>query len=283
MSSPVGVGRIKLSDGATLKLKTLIVDVRESGFSPFGGVSFDVKAVGGVATEDVPDDVKRLVAGRPLAPSEPPREGWEVLDIVEQQPAEATEVARSSTGDFLVKVVAEAVMASRNTMYRARADGPLYWVSWVYKVSWRPARKAQGDPSTSQLASSPLNVGSRDVSVATAPQEGVTCREAGSPPAKEDYIRLEHPGTTTRAVLTKGVGIMMVGSGGEAEALIRVDKAVRWNEVIAEAVDLEEKVEEWVKTALSIEAEPPSGGVGERETWDWMDGEYARRKLGLPP
>jgi len=76
---------------------------------------------------------------------------------------------------------------------------------------------------------------------------------------------------------------MMVGSGGEAEALIRVDKAVKWNEVIAEAVDLEEKVEEWVRTALSIEAEPPSGGVGERETRDWMDEECARRKLGLPP
>jgi len=42
-SSPVGVGWIKLSDGAVLKLKILIVDVRESGFSPFGGVNFDVK------------------------------------------------------------------------------------------------------------------------------------------------------------------------------------------------------------------------------------------------
>jgi len=31
-SNPVGVGRIKLSDGAVLKLKILIVDVRESGF-----------------------------------------------------------------------------------------------------------------------------------------------------------------------------------------------------------------------------------------------------------
>jgi hypothetical protein len=45
--SPVGVGRIKLSDGAVLKLKILIVDVRESGFSPFGGVNFDVKVIGG--------------------------------------------------------------------------------------------------------------------------------------------------------------------------------------------------------------------------------------------
>ena len=81
--SPVGVGRIRLSDGAVLKLKILIVDVRESGFSPFGGVNFDVKAVGGVAVESVPEDVKKLVANKPLAPSEPPRDGWEMLDIIE--------------------------------------------------------------------------------------------------------------------------------------------------------------------------------------------------------
>ena len=63
--------------------------------------------------------------------------------------------------------------------------------------------------------------------------------------------------------------------------LAPVSTIICW--IIAGAVDLEEKVEEWVKTVLSIEAEPPSGGVGERETWDWMDEEYARRKLGLPP
>ena len=51
MGSSVGVGRVRLSDGAVLKLKILIVDVKEAGFSPFGGVSFDVKVVGGVAVE----------------------------------------------------------------------------------------------------------------------------------------------------------------------------------------------------------------------------------------
>jgi hypothetical protein len=43
MSAPVRVGRIKLSDGATLKLEILIVDVRESGFSPFEGFCRCVK------------------------------------------------------------------------------------------------------------------------------------------------------------------------------------------------------------------------------------------------
>jgi hypothetical protein len=116
--SPVGVGRIRLSDGAVLKLRILIVDVRESGFSPFGGVNFDVKVVGGVAVESLPEDIKKLVLDKPLAPPEPPKDGWELLDIVEQKPAETWDVVKSSKGEFIVKVVAEAVMSARNTMFK---------------------------------------------------------------------------------------------------------------------------------------------------------------------
>jgi hypothetical protein len=141
-SNPTGVGRIKLSDGAVLKLKILIVDVRESGFSPFGGVNFDVKVVGGVAVESVPEEVRKLVTDKPLIPPEPPKEGWEIVDIVEQKPAEAWEVVQSSRGEFAVRVVAEGVMASRNTLYRSPLNEPVYWVSWVYKVSWRPSSTA---------------------------------------------------------------------------------------------------------------------------------------------
>jgi len=140
VSRPVGIGRIKLSDGAVLKLKILVVDVRESGFSPFGGVNFDTKVIGGVAVESVPEEVKRLATDKPLAPPEPPKDGWELLDIVEQQPAEAWEVVESSRGEFVVRVVAEAVMASRNTLYRSPFNEPVYWVSWIYKVSWKPKK-----------------------------------------------------------------------------------------------------------------------------------------------
>ncbi len=76
-------GRIKLSDGTIIKLVVFIIDVKEVGFSPFGGVSFDVKIVGGVSTESVPEDVKKLVIDKPLFPPEPPREGWGLLDIIE--------------------------------------------------------------------------------------------------------------------------------------------------------------------------------------------------------
>jgi hypothetical protein len=48
---------------------------------------------------------------------------------------------------------------------------------------------------------------------------------------------------------------------------------------MSEGRDLERRIEEWAKTALSIEAEPSP----EESEWDWMDEEYARGKLGLPP
>jgi hypothetical protein len=137
-SSLAGVERVRLSDGAVLNLKIMVVDVKESGFSPFGGVNFDVKAVGGIAVESVPEDVKKLVADKPLFPPEPPKEGWELLDILEQRLAEAVEIVKSSRGEFEVKVVAEAVMVARNTMYKSIHGEPVYWVSWVYKVSWKP-------------------------------------------------------------------------------------------------------------------------------------------------
>jgi len=35
------VGLIRLADGSELKLRILVVDVREAGFSPFGGVGFE--------------------------------------------------------------------------------------------------------------------------------------------------------------------------------------------------------------------------------------------------
>jgi len=53
------------------------------------------------------------------------------LDVVEQQPAEALQVAGTSKGDFVVRVVAEAVMAVRNVLYKTPFNEPLYSLSWV--------------------------------------------------------------------------------------------------------------------------------------------------------
>jgi hypothetical protein len=137
MSSAMGIGRIRLSDGSVLNLKICVIDVKEIGYSPFGGVNFDVKTIGGVAVENITEELKRLVVNRPLMPAELPPEGWETLEIVEQQPAVVEVEVQSSRGVFVVKVVAEAVMAARNLQYRNTYNEPIYWISWVYKTSWR--------------------------------------------------------------------------------------------------------------------------------------------------
>ncbi|MDT7868100.1 MAG: hypothetical protein RQ853_06795 [Acidianus sp.] len=139
---PIGVGIIKLSDGSILQLKVFIIDVKEAGFSPFGGVYFDVRIIAGVTTESVPESLKELVKDKPVFTPWPelPMEGWEFVDIVEQKPAEALTTVKSSKGLFEVKVVAEATMVAKNTLYRSLANEPLYWVYWIYKPSWRPIK-----------------------------------------------------------------------------------------------------------------------------------------------
>jgi hypothetical protein len=143
MSEASGLGFITVSDGTILKLKVSIVDIREieGKFSPFGGVFFDVNAVGGVSAYNVPEELKKAVADKRLAPSEPPQDGWEILEIKEQKPAIVEEVVDSSKGRFMVRVVGEAVMVARNMNYKTLHNEPVYWVSWVYKISWRPVEK----------------------------------------------------------------------------------------------------------------------------------------------
>ena len=123
---PVGVGNIKPSDGAHLRLKILIVDVKEIGFSPFGGVCVESSQTASESSSKISHSCLELAG-----------DGWELLDIVEQKPAEALEVVQSSRGEFEVRVVAEAVMVARNTHYRSPTNEPVYW---IYRVSWKPRK-----------------------------------------------------------------------------------------------------------------------------------------------
>lgn len=141
MTNEVGTGSVKLVDGTVLELKILIVDVKEIGFSPFGGINFDPKIIGGISVSSVPEHLKKDVANKPLTPPEPPKDGWEIIDITEQKPAMAQVVVESSKGKYLIKTVAEAVMASRNMNYKSTRDEPVYWLSWVYKISWKPYKE----------------------------------------------------------------------------------------------------------------------------------------------
>ena len=133
-------GIIKLSDGAVLALKIAIVDARETGFSPFGGVHIAVKAIGGISSKSVLPELKEMVKDKPLVPPELPKDGWELIDIEEQEEAYEKAQINTSRGKFLVEVRAEATMAARNMEYRNEFSEPIYVLSWVYKISWKPVR-----------------------------------------------------------------------------------------------------------------------------------------------
>ena len=138
-------GTIKLADGAVLKLRIAVVHAREVGFSPFAGVNIDVKAIGGIATLKVPEELKEKVKDKPLMPPAPelPKDGWEIVDIEEQEPAVEEVVIDTSKGKFLVRVIAETTMAARNLNYKTTLGEPIYWVSWVWKISWKPIREGK--------------------------------------------------------------------------------------------------------------------------------------------
>lgn len=135
-------GLIKLADGSILKLRTLILSVKEAGFSPFSGVNLIVKPIAGVSTEYVPEELRKSVKNRPVMPSTLPQEGWEIVEIRGYESAVDEQEYDTSRGRFRVRVEAEPVMVARNTMFRAGEDldEPVYWVSWVYKISWSPIR-----------------------------------------------------------------------------------------------------------------------------------------------
>ncbi|WP_202962749.1 hypothetical protein [Geoglobus acetivorans] len=137
-------GIIKLSDRSILKLSIMIIDAKEVGFSPFGGVNIAVKPIGGVAPLEVPETVKELVKDKPLASPELPQDGWELIDIIDHEPAIDEYEVYTSKGKFKVTVEAEPVMAARNINYKSGADEPIYWLNWVYKISWKPV-KEQGE------------------------------------------------------------------------------------------------------------------------------------------
>jgi len=135
-----GFGRITLVDGSKLILRVAIVNVsKHPGSSPFGGVNLAVKTAGGVAIEELPEELKKAVADKPIVPPGLlPSDGWEYVDIVSQEPAfEEVEVVIDNR-KFIVRVESEAVMIARNLKYRSIEGEPFYAVNWVDKVRWKP-------------------------------------------------------------------------------------------------------------------------------------------------
>ncbi len=52
----------------------------------------------------LPDELKKIESNKNLKPPEPPRDGWEIVDIIEQKPAEAEDVVTSSQVNLLLRL-----------------------------------------------------------------------------------------------------------------------------------------------------------------------------------
>ncbi|EZQ11337.1 hypothetical protein CM19_01020 [Candidatus Acidianus copahuensis] len=135
----IGKGSLTLSDGTVITLVTYVLNVKETGFSPYGGVNFVVESITGITIERVPDELKEKVKDKTI-PNGVPQDGWEIIDIKDQKPAIVELETDSSKGKFMVRAETEAVMASRNLNYRTPSNEPWYSVLSINKVSWRPLK-----------------------------------------------------------------------------------------------------------------------------------------------
>ena len=132
-------GRVKLSDGSILKIVATIIDARESGFSAFGGINIIIKQSGGTAVVKIPDELINLAKDKPVySIGELPKDGWEIVDIVEYTPALAETKIETSKGNYLVRLKVEPTMASHNLNYKSELGEPIYLLNLAPLVSWKP-------------------------------------------------------------------------------------------------------------------------------------------------
>ena len=135
-------GEVNLADGTKLKLKMAIFDIREAGFSPYGGVNIAVKSACGITVESIPEELKIAVANKPVAPPNV-EDGWELIDIKSFESAIGEQNITTSKGKFRVRIEAEPIMAARNIKYRSLPgiNESLYSLRWVLKITWKPIKE----------------------------------------------------------------------------------------------------------------------------------------------
>lgn len=131
-------GVVRLADGTGLRLKLAVFDVRDAGFSPFGGVWFVVYPAVGLVVDEVPEQVRKAVEDKPIYQGrQPPQEGWELVEVVHRESALQRLEVEARGRRYEVWVEVEPLMAARNMAYRTLLDEPLYAVNHIAKVWWR--------------------------------------------------------------------------------------------------------------------------------------------------
>ncbi len=66
-----------------------------------------------------------------------PEDSWEMVDMLEQQPAVETTRFKAEGEEYVIRVEAEATVVARNTKYRNEMGEPPCYAYWVYKPFWK--------------------------------------------------------------------------------------------------------------------------------------------------
>jgi len=120
-------GVYKLEDGCIIKARVILADVHMVGEDALGPqLAYSVVVA---MRFTVPDDVRRMVAGKPLATQVDARDpGWKPVRVVESNPA-YSEYALDNR--WLLKLRLEIVGVAKNENYRNEVSMPIYAVRWI--------------------------------------------------------------------------------------------------------------------------------------------------------
>jgi len=133
-------GYARLSDGTTISIRAIVLDVNEVSLTPVGpdlGIVYNV-----MVSVRSPSDLRERVKGKPLPPSDGSHLSrlniWEIVDIVESKSAIEECVYEAEDGrSYTILLEIEPTIVARTLEYRDQAGNPLYHVRWSSRVITR--------------------------------------------------------------------------------------------------------------------------------------------------
>ena len=129
-------GHVKLSDGCRLGIRVAMIELREHELLPTGP-QFVVGVAVRVYVDSCPENVRKLVEGKPVGLEKNAirrLEIWELVDIEEADIAfEECEYEASDGRTYVIRVEVEPTIVARTLEYRDSLGNPVYFVRWARK------------------------------------------------------------------------------------------------------------------------------------------------------
>jgi len=130
-------GYAKLSDGTTISIRAIIIDINEVSLTPVGpdlGIAYNV-----MVSVRSPSDLRERVKEKPLPPSDGSHlsrlDIWEIVDIIESKGAVEECLYNAKNGkSYIVLLEIEPTIVARTLEYRDHMGNPIYYIRWSSRV-----------------------------------------------------------------------------------------------------------------------------------------------------